>query len=179
MVADLRTDFRDSMNCDLLLSREGLCFVRLREICADRIAQDAVENLLSARLRQISEAGRIPVIDAGEFDVADGRSLFDVLSAEFQAREVSRLIIVGGWLEGAMTRLCLRALMDGFDVFVAADLTASQEPDYTAHFYARLRNHGGVIVTSRQIAMELLDQEADQEAARGLVSYLEEHAGDS
>lgn len=65
------------------------------------------------------------------------------------------LLFAGGWLEGAVTQLSVRCLIEGFDVFIAADACLTDEPDYRDWFLKRLHSYGATISTTRQLAMEL------------------------
>jgi len=67
----------------------------------------------------------------------------------------SSFLVSGGPLESAVTWVSLSALLEGFDVFVLADLTFTEQDAYRDLFFDRIRQRGGDVITMRQAALEL------------------------
>ncbi|MEM6411963.1 MAG: isochorismatase family protein [Pseudomonadota bacterium] len=84
---------------------------------------------------------------------------FEVQQAEWRKRITANdgrsLILRGGWLEGAVTQVAITCLIEGLDVFIAADACDTREADYRDWFLKRLYSYGATISTTRQLAMEL------------------------
>lgn len=84
------------------------------------------------------------------------------------------LLLFGGLLEGAVTQIALTALLDGFDVFLAADGTRTNEPAYRETFLLRIHACGGTIITIRQAIRELMAIEASHRDCADLAKLLDE-----
>jgi len=121
----------------------------------------------------LSQAIGAPVLDlrgSGDFVVDDG------LRSKIADLKRRSLILVGGLLEGAVTQIALSALLEGYDIYVCADLVASAEPAREYIFLQRLRFCAGHIVTARQIILELLSQEKDESMRAPLEALLNKGA---
>ena len=108
-------------------------------------------------------------IDAPHFDMRtlvkanNSFAIDDALLREIGALRRSSLVIVGALLEGAITQLAMSALLDGFDVFVPADLVLSGDSEREQMYFDRIRAVSGIIVSSRQLLLELMLRETDAE----------------
>ena len=101
----------------------------------------------------------VPCIDlrdaVSERSLVLDRELTEIISTG----QRSSLLLVGGLLEGAITQIALVTLLEGYDVFVCADLTICNDRSNKAHFLERMRSNGAHVVTIKQVALELLGQE--------------------
>lgn len=105
----------------------------------------------------IARAASIPLLDLRSGDEPLGAFVVDdELIDNVKAMKRRALIVCGALLEGAVTQVSLNALMDGYDVFVPADLVAAGDPENITHFLARITSCGGNILTRRQVILELL-----------------------
>lgn len=126
----------------------------------------------------IAGAGALPLLDlradreAGKAFVAD-QSLID----RIKALNKRALIVCGGLLEGALTQVSLRTLMDGYDVFVPADLICTAEPENEHLFLSRITSCGGNVLTSRQVILELLSGIKESEKRGPLEALLNAELG--
>jgi Isochorismatase family len=137
-------------------------------IVVDEPSRDCIDR----DLYQLVADGGVAIARAGAFPLLDlrvGLETPDVFLVDealmTRIKELNRrvLIICGGLLEGAVTQLSLTALMEGYDVFVPADLTCTAEPDKEHLFFSRITSCGGNILTYRQIILELLSGVKDAE----------------
>lgn len=85
----------------------------------------------------------------------------DVLSSGIAALQKRSLIIGGGALEGAVTQTAIHTLMDGYDVFVPADLCVGVDEALVSVHLDRIRDSGGIVTSHRQLVLELLAQTDD------------------
>ncbi|MEM0985105.1 MAG: isochorismatase family protein [Pseudomonadota bacterium] len=106
----------------------------------------------------------IPFLDLGSL-FGDGPFLIgDTLSVGVSGLQKRSLILGGGALEGAVVQTALTTLLDGYDLFVPADLFAALEPERSALVFDRIRDVGGIITSERQILLECLAQTDAPEA---------------
>lgn len=116
----------------------------------------------------IARAATFPVLDLRAASVESSSFVLDeTLTNRIKAMKRRALIVCGALLEGAVTQVSLSALMDGYDVFVPADLVATGDPENITHFLARITSCGGNILTCRQVILELLSglKERDERSA--------------
>ena len=73
----------------------------------------------------------------------------------------NRLLIAGVDVESHITFLALRALAEGFDVYLLSDLMASRDRQFTRIFQMRLFQAGAVPTTMRQFLLEWRTVESD------------------
>ena len=105
----------------------------------------------------IALAARLPVLDLRVETSSDAPFVADdALVERIKAMGRRSLIVCGALLEGAVTQVSLGTLMDGYDVFVPADLVLSAEPRREQIFLDRITSCGGNIMTRTQIILELL-----------------------
>ena len=64
------------------------------------------------------------------------------------------IVVLGTWLEGAVTLLALEALFEGHDVHIASDLCTTQDPDFRQLYLQRLAVSGATVSTLAQISRE-------------------------
>lgn len=124
-----------------------------------------------AALLAIAQAADIPVLQTRGAELSDLLADDTVISriAELKRRV---LVLAGGLLEGAVTQVALSALVEGFDVFIAADLVWTAEPEREQLFFNRISAGCGVILTRRQILLELLAHEQDEDRRARLNALL-------
>jgi len=153
------------------LTPHDLLFVLL---CESACAQDA-----RSECRQVVNLAK-EIAQAADLPLYDGRGLepdqdFDhVYEAIAQAKRTS-LLLAGGLLEGVVTRMAISTLMEGYDVFLAADLVATAEAPREGLFLERIRSYGANVLTRRQIILELCARAADDESRNGLARLLGQH----
>lgn len=87
-------------------------------------------------------------------DEGDQFFLNNQVRDKIAAPEKRTLLLAGGLLEGAVTQVAVSALLDGFDVFVIADLCCTAEPEYFDLFRDRIRDCGATFVTAKQVILE-------------------------
>ena len=73
----------------------------------------------------------------------------------------NRLLIAGADIESHITFLTLRALAEGFDVYLLSDLMASRDRQFTRIFQLRLFQAGAVPTTMGQFLSEWQTTESD------------------
>jgi nicotinamidase-related amidase len=71
------------------------------------------------------------------------------------------LLIAGADVESHITFLTLRALAEGFDVYLLSDLMASRDRQFTRIFQLRLFQAGAVPTTMTQFLLEWQTAESD------------------
>lgn len=139
------------------------------------IASEGVDDTALATLAETSltlaKAADIPVLELRDSILESILSSDNISSGVAQLKR-RVLIVCGGLLEGAVTQIALSALVDGFDVFIGADLVWTAEPGREPLFFDRITHCCGHVLTRRQILLELLAQEKDEgrrERLKGLL----------
>ena len=79
----------------------------------------------------------------------------ETLMSPGEKHNQSCFLVSGAPLESAVTWFSLSALLEGFDVFVLADLTFTEQDAYRDLFFDRIRQRGGDVITMRQARLEL------------------------
>ena len=92
------------------------------------------------------------IFDGGPFLIGDG------LSGGIADLQKRSLILGGAALDGAILQTAITSLLDGYDVFIPADLCVALEPGRSNLVFDRIRDVGGIITTERQILLECLAQ---------------------
>lgn len=95
-------------------------------------------------------------LDAVSIDRIIGE-LIQVMKSESR----SLLIIAGSHIESDVTFLALRALAEGFDVYLPTDLISSQDHTFNSVYQTRLFQAGAVLTTMSQILQEWRSAEVD------------------
>ena len=85
----------------------------------------------------------------------------DPLYDQIASLQRRSLLLCGRLLEGALTQIALSTLLQGYNVFVPADLALSAEAGREPLFLGRIASCGGFILTRRQIVLEFLSCERD------------------
>lgn len=132
--------FIEPTNCRLVYCTDAVC----------KITPDAAHDL-EHRARSFASEVKIP------FQMTQPR-MHQCGSTAWTRDEISdaaMVLVAGSLLESAVTRFCLSSLLEGFDVFLLVDLTATAEPQYQGVFLDRIRRRGGDVVTSSQAKLEL------------------------
>lgn len=96
----------------------------------------------------------------------------DPLCDQIAGLQRRSLLLCGRLLEGALTQIALNTLLQGYNVFVPADLALSAETGREPLFLGRIASCGGFILTRRQIVLELLSYERDAARREGLEALL-------
>jgi len=153
-----------------LLRRNLLGVVIANETDCDNVTSGCAEFAFSF-IERLSKAADLPLLKltGSEFQNVAGDDVISACVAKLQRRV---LLIGGGLLEGAVTQIALSALVDGFDVFIGADLVWTAEPGREPLFFDRITHCCGHVLTRRQILLELLAQEKDEgrrERLKGLL----------
>ena len=135
-----------------------------------------LRNSYEAATLAIANTADIPVL---QLRGADLRKLLAEEAVLSRIAELKRrvLLLAGGLLEGAVTQIALSALVEGFDVFVAADLVWTVEPGREPLFFDRITHSCGHVLTRRQVLLELLAQDKDVEKRERLQALLTGAAG--
>ncbi|MEM6554379.1 MAG: isochorismatase family protein [Pseudomonadota bacterium] len=158
---------------EALLYLSNTSVILVDEPGADAIDRDQLDQALHAGVA-LSDAGDLPALDLRKDRDAGKPFLADAeLMSRITKMGRNGLVICGGLLEGAVTQISLAALMDGMDVFVAADLVVSAEPEKTDLFLARFSACGGHTLSYRQIILELLSAERDDAKRAPLEALLD------
>jgi hypothetical protein len=89
------------------------------------------------------------------------RELVQVMGSENR----NRLLIAGADVESHITFLTLRALAEGFDVYLLSDLMASQDRQFARIFQMRLFEAGALPTTMGQFLLEWQTAESDASLA--------------
>ncbi len=149
-------------------------------VIVDEPSREAVHNDYYQKISDaglvIAHAGALPVLDLRpEEGLPQSFILDDSLNDQIRAMKRRALIVCGALLEGAVTQVSLNALMDGYDVFVPADLVAAGDPEYITHFLARITSCGGNVLTSRQVVLELLSGLKERDKRSALEDLLRTH----
>lgn len=98
--------------------------------------------------------------------------LDETLRGEIAGLKKHVIVICGGYLEGAITQITLSGLLDGYDVFVVADLCHCLDQKHQMMFFDRLRSCGAHVVTCKQLIYEAIAQNTEKEAAPRLRALL-------
>lgn len=155
-----------------LLYKSATALVVVDEPSRSSINDGEYQSICDAGVT-IARAAAFPVLD---FRVAAEESssfvLDETLTDRIKAMNRRALIVCGALLEGAVTQVSLSALMDGYDVFVPADLVGSADPQNERHFLARITSCGGNVLTRRQIILEILSGLREQDERAALESLL-------
>ncbi len=72
-----------------------------------------------------------------------------------------QLLIAGSHIESDVTFLALRALAEGFDVYLLTDLISSQDHTFNTVYQTRLFQAGAVLTTMSQLLQEWRSAEVD------------------
>ena len=81
-------------------------------------------------------------------------------------------MIAGSHIESDVTFLALRALAEGFDVYLLTDLISSQDHTFNTVYQARLFQAGAVLTTMSQLLQEWRSAGADIKISKQLQSLL-------
>lgn len=148
---------------NLILDSENIALVCVQEHMEADYAATSPEKELDL-LRSMAEALSWPVI---LLPVARKQAAEAIASSERRT-----LLVCGGYLEGAVTRAVLGALLDGYDVFIVEDAVSSLEPEKANTFLSRIRDCGGCVVTTRQTILELLSTGGTEQTCEVLRAFL-------
>ena len=111
---------------------------------------------LQASLRLPSKSYDMEIPDLPMIDQII-RELVQLMGSENR----NRLLIAGADIESHITFLTLRALAEGFDVYLLSDLMASRDRQFTRIFQLRLFQAGAVPTTMGQFLQEWQTAESD------------------
>lgn len=121
----------------------------------------------------IGSAAGCPLLDLRAHTMAGAPFMLDdALCTQIAGLQRRSLLLCGRLLEGALTQIALNTLLQGFNVFVPADLVLSAETGREPLFLDRIASCGGFILTRRQIVLELLSCERDAVKRIGLEALL-------
>ena len=141
------------MTRDALLPPNRFAVISVADIS---FADAALE--IAPQLEAFADAARAPFLDLS-FVSASGPAISEKTASDaIGALERRALVIGGASLEGAVTQTAIQCLMDGYDVFVPADLCWASDADRVSLFHDRLRDNGAIVTTLRQLVWELLGQ---------------------
>lgn len=156
------------MASDPFLTPRDLLFVLLCESACAEDARAECQHVINLA-KEIAQAAGLPLYDGRGLE--PDQDLDPACEAIAREKRTS-LLLAGGLLEGVVTRMAISMLMDGYDVFVAADLAATAEAPREALFLERIRTYGGNVLTRRQIILELSARAADEETRVRLAQLL-------
>ena len=160
---------------DPILYADNCAFIIADEPCRRKTHEEHALTEVS-KILDLAAAIGAPFFDMRTMVKPDTPfAIDDALMREIGSLKRSSLVIVGGLLEGVVTQLSMSALLDGFDVFIPADLLLSGDPDREDMYLTRIRAVSGIVVTSRQITLELMLREKDpnrREAVRSIQAAL-------
>lgn len=154
------------MPSDAFTNRATLAVLGIKE----PVIGDRAEDLFVG-LEALAKAAGLPFLDVGDLFGDEPFEIGSVLSGGIARLKKRSLILGGGALEGAITQTAIQTLLDGYDVFVPADLCVGMDEELRPIHFDRLRDVGGTVTSHRQIVLELLAQTSDQ----GLRAPLETH----
>ena len=106
--------------------------------------------------------------------IGSGIDLKDWFDAQIklQATNERRRLLLGGFhLEDAITFVGLEGLVQGFDVFLLADLIDAQDPKFSEFHWHRLFQAGGVPTTMSQMLAEWKTSETCDVKALKIVEH--------
>lgn len=157
-----------------LLFQQSLGVVLVDETAVGSPASKVISGHCEKALA-LAKAARLPVADLRACN-GDGEAFIanEALMKKIDVMARHSFLICGGLLEGAVTHISIKALLDGFDVFVPAELVHTGEPERVDLFYERIRKAVGSIVTFRQVVLELLSREEDDYLRAPLLGLLED-----
>lgn len=124
------------------------------------------------RLEILAVAASAPFLNVSDLFSGVPFVIGDVLSSGIASLQKRSLIIGGGALEGAVTQTAIHTLMDGYDVFVPADLCIGLDEALVPVHLDRIRDSGGIVTSHRQLVLELLAQTDDQAVRAPLETLL-------
>ena len=140
------------------LSRQTAAFIALNDPHANDPQRKAI-FARNDRLRALAHAADMPFLDlSGEFS---GNIPFQIGLISDAVATVNRrsLVLGGGLLEGGVSQTAVQTLLDGFNVFVPADLVVAAQDDHRGLLFDRIRDSAGVVTSERQLLLDLLAQE--------------------
>jgi hypothetical protein len=127
-------------------------------LAAVNIERVAASNQIAAA-SQLKDGGTQLGLPTRSYDFA----ATDASTIDWATRELvqlarpenrSRLVVAGAYVESHITFLTLRALAEGFDVYLLSDLLNTREKRYARIFQMRLYQAGAVPTTMSQVVME-------------------------
>lgn len=146
--------------------RENIAVLAVREAVIKNSADKVVDDL-----KRFADAAGAPFLDVSALFDPGPFLLGQTLDEGIATLRKRALVLGGGALEGAITQTAIQTLLDGYDVFVPADLCIGMDDDLRPIHFDRLRDVGGTVTSHRQIVLELLAQTSDP----GLRAPLETH----
>lgn len=155
------------MPSDAFANRTTLAVLGIKE----PVIGDRADNAFVG-LQGLAQAAGLPFLDLGDLFASANFEVGAVLSSGIAALRKRSLILGGGALEGAITQTAMQALLDGYDVFVPADLCVGVDQDLRPIHFDRLRDVGGTVTSHRQIILELLAQTGDPSLRAPLETHL-------
>ena len=103
--------------------------------------------------------------------VFDRLNKHDITQPKSPSHESRRLLLGGFHLEDAITFVGLEGLVQGFDVFLLADLIDAQDPKFSEFHWHRLFQAGGVPTTMSQMLTEWKTSETCDVKALKIVEH--------
>ena len=119
----------------------------------------------------LAEGFEIPFLKLGPQN--NELALNDALRERIASLNKHVIVICGGHLESAVTQITLSGLLDGYDIFVVADLSLSSDQQHETVFFDRLRSCGAHIVTRKQLVFEAIAQNTEKGAVPRLHALLD------
>ena len=95
------------------------------------------------------------------------------LGQTLAATERNQLVVIGCWLEEAVSFFALQALVIGYDVYVVADAVRSITPEHQAIALGRLTQAGAVLTTTGQVLREWVGLIQEAETRTALKAFYE------
>lgn len=159
--------FIRSQSCALVRVSEIFAFQHLetRRVFGEEagIPRCDVPGLRTAHYSPSHLEGADPVLDVA-------------LPDEIAALGRPSLILCGGLLEGALSRLAINALLNGLNIFIVVDGVLSLQPDLKDIMLLRLMGCGAQLTSRLQVLLELYPQAEDEFEKRSIEDALRELA---
>ena len=114
------------------------------------------------------------LLDAATIDV-----IVNELKLVTKSEGRTQLMIAGSHIESDVTFLSLRALAEGFDVYLLTDLISSQDHTFNTVYQTRLFQAGAVLTTMSQLMQEWRSAEVDALIADRLFFLLKMYTSNS
>jgi Isochorismatase family len=149
-----------------MMTRECLMLV----VTDTDAASSTVHHGVVALLKSLSMDFDIPVQFTAfeKHELGAAQTCVAALAEDNKTADRLRLLVAGSYLESAITFVTLEALLQGFDVYVLADLISIATPTYERLYWGRLTQAGAVPTTLSQIIAEWIASSHDAEQAQKL-----------
>lgn len=127
----------------------------------------------AGKAMKLADASCLPIVDFRGFD-RGGLTDADWPAIHKKIKETGRsaLLISGGLLEGAVTFTTIKALLEGYDVFLLPDVICASEAQRGDQMLSRLTAAGAWAVTYKQALLELYFHAHDPEIRESLEQML-------